>query len=164
MTGIKRKALVPPTPTSKAASAVMRANRGRDTKPELTIRRLLFAHGYRFRVHLKTLPGNPDIVFTKRKKAIFVNGCFWHQHPSPACPLRSRPKSNTEYWTAKLERNIERDRINQFLLHELGWQTFTIWECELSDLSLLSNRLAAFLGAPRDDRSRCDADTHPFST
>ena len=162
MTGIKREALVPPTPLSKAASAVMRANRGRDTKPELAIRRLLFANGYRFRVHLKTLPGRPDIVFTRRKKAIHVNGCFWHQHPSPACPLRSRPKSNAKYWTAKLDRNVERDRLNGVRLHDLGWQTLTIWECELSDLSLLSNRLAAFLGEPRVDRSRCAASAHLF--
>ncbi|MCY3790816.1 MAG: very short patch repair endonuclease [Gemmatimonadetes bacterium] len=140
----------------------MRANRGRDTKPELTIRRLLFANGYRFRIHMKTLPGRPDIVFTRRKKAILVNGCFWHQHPSPACPLRSRPKSHANYWTAKLDRNVERDRLNEVRLHDLGWQTLTIWECELSDLSLLSNRLAGFLGDPRVDQSRCTASAHLF--
>ena len=151
MTSMERKALIPPTPTSKAASAVMRANRSRDTKPELAVRRLLFSRGYRYRVHLKTLPGRPDIVFTKRKKAVFVNGCFWHQHPSPTCPLRSCPKSNTDYWTAKLEGNVNRDRQHNFRLHDLGWQTLTIWECELSDLRLLSNRLAAFLGDPRND-------------
>lgn len=153
MTSIERKALTPPTPTSKAVSAVMRANRGRDTKPELAVRRLLFSRGYRFRVHLKTLPGRPDIVFTRRKKAVLVNGCFWHQHPSLTCPLRSRPKSNTDYWTAKLERNVERDRLNQIRLHDLGWLTMTIWECELRDVGALSTRLATFLGEPRKDRS-----------
>ena len=156
MTSIRRQALFPPSPTSTAASAVMRANRSRDTKPELAVRRLLFSQGYRFRIHLKTLPGKPDIVFTRRKKAVFVNGCFWHQHPSPTCPLRSRPKSNTIYWTAKLDRNLERDRINEIRLSDLGWQTLTIWECELSDLDQLSDRLTTFLGKPRVDRLRSD--------
>ena len=148
MTGIERNALIPPSPTSKAASAVMRANRGRDTKPELTVRRLLFSCGYRFRVHLKTLPGTPDIVFTKRKKVVHVNGCFWHQHPQPTCPLRSRPKTNTDYWTAKLDRNVERDRLNTIRLQELGWETITIWECDLADHDLLWTRLTHFLGNP----------------
>lgn len=149
MIRIGRQALVPPTPTSETASAVMRANRGRDTQPELTVRRLLFSLGYRFRVHLKTLPGRPDIVFTRRKKAVFVNGCFWHQHPSPTCPLRSRPKSNTSYWNAKLQRNVERDRVNERRLQNIGWKTITIWECEIQDLDLLSTRLINVLGHPR---------------
>lgn len=149
MTGIRREALVPPKPTSDAASAAMRANRSRDTQPELAVRRLLFFLGYRFRVHLKSLPGRPDIVFTRRKKAVFVNGCFWHQHPSPTCPLRSRPKSNTDYWNAKLRRNLERDRVNEARLQEMGWDTITIWECEIPNLEVLSTRLTYFLGDPR---------------
>ena len=149
MTDIPREVLVSPTPTSEAASAVMRANRGRDTRPELAVRRLLFSLGYRFRVHLRTLPGRPDIVFTRRKKAVLVNGCFWHQHPSPICPLRSHPKSNTSYWSAKLQRNVERDRINERGLQDMGWKTITIWECEIPNHSLLLTRLTNFLGHPR---------------
>ena len=164
MTGIERRALIPPAPTSKAVGAVMRANRSHDTKPELAVRRLLFSLGYRFRVHLKTLPGTPDVVFTRRKKAIFVNGCFWHQHPSSTCPLRSRPKSNTGYWTAKLERNVERDRLNNIRLYDLGWQTMTVWECELCDVGVLSTRFATFLGEPRKDRLLFGEHAHLLSS
>lgn len=149
MTGIQRERLAPPTPTSATARVVMRANRSRNTRPELAVRRLLFAHGYRFRIHLKTLPGRPDVVFTKRKKAVLVNGCFWHQHPSPTCPLRSRPKSNTDYWSVKLQRNLERDRLNEARLREIGWEAITIWECEIPNLEILSTRLTHFLGSPR---------------
>ncbi len=138
--------LVPPAPSSKAVSAVMRGNRGRDTKPELIVRKLLFAQGYRYRVHLKTLPGRPDIVFTKRKKIIFVHGCFWHQHPSEVCPLRSHPKSNTGYWTEKLKRNQERDQATERHLCELGWDVLTVWECETQNTEILIQRLRSFLG------------------
>ena len=149
MTDIRREALVAPTPMITAVSTVMRANRSRDTKPELAVRRLLFSQGYRFRVHLKTLPRSPDVVFTRRKKAIFVNGCFWHQHSSLTCPLRSHPKSNLIYWSVKLQRNVERDQLNKRRLQEMGWKAITIWECETPNLDLLSTRLTVFLGHSR---------------
>lgn len=141
--------LTPPPPTSAAVSAVMRGNRGRDTKPELRVRRLLFAEGYRYRIHPKDLSGRPDIAFTGRKKAILVHGCFWHQHPSSTCPLRSHPKSNTNYWTEKLRRNQTRDAENKRQLHALGWDVLVIWECETRDITKVHKRLKAYLGAPR---------------
>ena len=147
MTGTGHTRLVPPapTPTSEAVSAAMRGNRGQDTKPELIVRKLLFEQGYRYRVHLKTLPGSPDIVFTKRKKVIFVHGCFWHQHPSKCCPLRSHPKTNKNYWTDKLKRNKERDKVNESRLHDMRWNTMTVWECETCNLNALLTQLREFL-------------------
>ncbi len=141
--------LRPPPPSSAAVSAVMRGNRGRDTKPELSVRRLLFAEGYRYRIHPKVLPGRPDIAFIGRKKAILVHGCFWHQHPSSTCPLRSHPKSNTGYWAEKLRRNQDRDIVDKRQLRDLSWDVLVIWECETRNLAKLRSRLKAYLGPPR---------------
>jgi DNA mismatch endonuclease (patch repair protein) len=96
--------------------------RSRDTKPEMIVRRLLHAAGYRYRLHTKDLPGKPDVVFKRRRKVVFVHGCFWHQHDREDCLDGRRPKSNTSYWHAKLERNVERDQEHIRRLHELGWQ------------------------------------------
>ncbi|MGH6946432.1 MAG: very short patch repair endonuclease [Kiloniellales bacterium] len=93
------------------------------------------------------MPGKPDIVFRSRKSVIFVHGCFWHQHSHPRCPLRSRPRTNTGYWNAKLERNVERDTENRALLYELGWRELTVWECETDNAEILRTKLSAFLGA-----------------
>lgn len=141
--------LRPPPPSSAAVSAVMRGNRGRDTKPELSVRQLLFAEGYRYRIHPKGLPGRPDIAFIGRKKAILVHGCFWHQHPSSTCPLRSHPKSNTSYWAEKLHRNQDRDIVDKRQLRDLGWDVLVIWECETRSLAKLRSRLKAYLGPLR---------------
>ena len=149
MSGQPEPPLRSPPPSSAAVSAVMRGNRGRDTKPELSVRRLLFAKGYRYRIHPKGLPGRPDIAFIRRKKAILVHGCFWHQHPSSTCPLRSHPKSNTGYWTVKLRRNRDRDAANERQLHALGWDVLVIWECEIHDLAKLLSKLKYYLGPPR---------------
>jgi DNA mismatch endonuclease (patch repair protein) len=127
-------------------SVIMRAIRSKNTKPERYIRKLLHSLGYRFRVHDKGLPGSPDIVFSARKKVVFVHGCFWHQHPNLACQSSRRPKSNTEYWDKKLNRNIQRDMENQEDLSILGWQYLILWECELNDLHSLQDRLVSFLG------------------
>ena len=140
--------LIPPAPTSRAVSAVMRANRGQDTKLELIVRKLLFSQGYRYRVHMKALPGRPDIVFTRRKKVIFLHGCFWHQHPSESCPLRCQPKSNTGYWSEKFRRNVNRDASNEHKLRSLGWELMIIWECETRDIHGTWGRLKTFLGPP----------------
>jgi DNA mismatch endonuclease, patch repair protein len=86
------------------------------------------------------------VVFTSRRAVVQVHGCFWHRHADPACPLRSRPRSNTAYWHAKLDRNIERDSEHERALAELGWQVLTIWECECRDKAQLGDRLVAFLG------------------
>ena len=124
-------------------SAVMRAVKSRDTSPERAVRKLLSARGYRYRLHAKTLPGAPDIVFPGRRAAIFVHGCFWHGH---ACKRGARmPKANAEYWRAKISRNIERDRASVDALKALGWRSLIVWECEIKG-EALARRLTSFLG------------------
>lgn len=124
----------------------MQTIRSKDTKPELRVRRLLHAMGYRFRVHLKDLAGKPDIAFTRRRKVTFVHGCFWHGHQANDCPDGSRPRSNTGYWNPKLDRNAERDRANADAIEAAGWDVLTVWACETLDEDALRGRMAAFLG------------------
>lgn len=126
----------------------MQAIRSKDTKPELRVRRLLHSIGYRFRVHLNELPGKPDIAFTRRRKVIFIHGCFWHGHQDASCTDGSRPRSNTGYWNAKLDRNAQRDRANADALQASGWNVLTVWACETLDEEVLRGRLVAFLGSP----------------
>jgi DNA mismatch endonuclease (patch repair protein) len=116
-------------------------------KPEMVVRRLVHGMGYRYRLHRKDLPGKPDLVFGPRRKAIFVHGCFWHQHSDPACKIARIPKSKLDYWTAKLGRNVERDQEHQAQLQVQGWRVLTVWECETKPKSLdaLRVRLRAFL-------------------
>lgn len=127
----------------------MQANRARDTRPELAVRRLLTNVGYRYRLHAADLPGRPDIVFRARRKVILVHGCFWHQHDSPQCRLRSHPKANTAYWGPKLARNRARDREVLAQLAKVGWKTLLIWECEVAASEELVIRLREFLGSTR---------------
>ena len=130
--------------TDPARSAVMRAVKGRDTKPEITVRRAAHALGYRFRLHRKDLPGSPDLVFPSRKKVVFVHGCFWHGHD---CARGARtPKTNAEYWRAKIARNVVRDARVERELAALGWAVLTIRECELNDGKTWKDRLVAHLG------------------
>lgn len=105
----------------------MSAIKGKNTTLELLVRKNLFKSGYRFRIHYK-LPGKPDIVFVKKRKAIFIHGCFWHLH---GCKLSTIPKSNTEFWEKKLKTNQQRDEVNIKSLHEQNWTTLILWECEL---------------------------------
>ena len=108
-------------------SAVMRAVRGKDTAPELVVRRLAHGLGYRFRLHRKDLPGKPDLVFPSRRKVIFVHGCFWHRH---GCPRgRSTPTTRRAFWEAKFAANVAHDRRNERRLRALGWGVMTVWEC-----------------------------------
>jgi DNA mismatch endonuclease (patch repair protein) len=102
--------------------------RGKDTKPEMRVRKFLHASGLRYRLHDKRLPGRPDLVFPSRKVAVFVNGCFFHQHPG--CPHARMPKSRLEFWGPKLAGNVERDQRNYANLVEAGWRVLVIWECE----------------------------------
>jgi DNA mismatch endonuclease (patch repair protein) len=129
-----------------AVRRVMRGNRSRDTKPERQVRSVLHAVGYRFRNHLRSLPGTPDIVFTARRKVILVHGCFWHGHPG--CRLAIVPQTRTEYWLPKLARNRIRDANNAEALDAMGWKAMTVWECELGDLLGVTSRMRAFLGSP----------------
>jgi DNA mismatch endonuclease (patch repair protein) len=117
--------------------------KSKDTKPELAVRHMLHSQGYRYRLHDRRLPGRPDLVFAARKKAIFVNGCFWHGHD---CPIGSRlPKSNTQFWADKRSRNQERDARQLEELRGLGWEALVIWECEVSRAPALLERLKHFL-------------------
>jgi DNA mismatch endonuclease (patch repair protein) len=130
--------------TPEQRSAVMRAVRGKDTTPELLVRRLTHALGYRFRLHAAGLPGKPDLAFPARKKVIFVHGCFWHWHNCKRG--RRMPKAHSGYWTKKLLKNQERDRRCRRALRRQGWEVLVIWECQTKDPAKLSERIAAFLG------------------
>ena len=126
-------------------SAVMRRVKGRDTGPEMRVRKALTALGARYRLHRKDLPGSPDIVMPGRRLALFVHGCFWHGHD---CPRGARtPKANRDYWTAKVGRNRVRDLRVQGELAARGWRVETIWECELKDAEALQARLEGLLNA-----------------
>ena len=127
-------------------SAQMSLIRARDTKPELIVRRALHKSGLRYRLHARDLPGRPDIVFRKHRIAVFVHGCFWHQHPDPSCRIARLPKSNLEYWMPKLERNVTRDAEQLSELEAGGWRVLVVWECETKDQEALSKMLRAFLG------------------
>lgn len=131
--------------TPAERSAVMAAVKGRGTKPEMIVRRLVHALGYRYRLHRKDLPGKPDLVFAGRRAVIFVHGCFWHGHD---CARGARePKQNAAYWAAKIARNRERDAANAVALCQAGWRVLTVWECEMKDRTALAARLQGFLGA-----------------
>ena len=127
----------------------MSAVRGRDTKPEMAVRRLLHSMSYRYRLHRKDLPGRPDIVFGRRRKAIFVHGCFWHRHPG--CSKTTSPKTRSEFWSEKFGRNVARDAQVEARLTELRWKTLTVWECEIRAPDALKLKLRAFL-----DDSSCE--------
>lgn len=120
--------------------------RGRDTKPEMLVRRLTHGMGYRYRRHRRGLPGSPDLVFPSRMKVIFVHGCFWHQHLDPGCKLARLPKSKLDFWGPKLETNRERDERNLVLLAEVGWDVLVIWECQTKNREELQARIGGVLG------------------
>lgn len=117
----------------------MRRIRSKGTSPEMTVRRTAHALGYRFRLHRKGLPGAPDLVFSSRRKVIFVHGCFWHRHKS--CSRATMPKTNTSYWKQKFKATVERDRRNMKKLKEIGWSPYIIWECSTRDLESLIKKI-----------------------
>lgn len=131
------------TLTPSERSQRMSLIRSADTKPERLVRQWLHGLGYRFRLHEKRLPGHPDIVFAKRRKVIFVHGCFWHRHNR--CALARMPKSGGSFWLEKLEGNRLRDARNRRALTRLGWRSLVIWECELHDPMRVMFRSIAFL-------------------
>lgn len=133
------------TLTGRQRSERMSRIRGKDTKPELKVRRLTHGMGYRYRLHRKDLPGKPDLVFLARRKVIFVHGCFWHRHPDPECRLARLPKSRLDFWVPKLEANRARDERNLELLVENGWEPLVIWECQTRDVVELKDCVRAFL-------------------
>ena len=117
--------------TPEKRTKIMKSIISDDTKPELVFRKYLFSKGFRYRKNYKKLPGRPDIVFIKKKIAIFVHGCFWHQHKN--CKITNIPSSNTSFWKEKFAKNLERDKRNQKDLKVRGWKVLIIWECEILD-------------------------------
>jgi len=115
--------------TDNKRSLLMARVRSRDTKPELILRSELHRNGFRFRLHCKNLPGKPDIVLPKYSAVIFVDGCFWHQHPG--CPKSKLPQTNFEFWQKKLDANVSRDRSTDIRLSSLGWEVIRVWECAI---------------------------------
>ena len=120
----------------------MAAVRQKHTAPELAVRRLLHHLGYRYRLHRRDLPGSPDLVFSRRKKVIFVHGCFWHGH---TCPKGALPKTRIDFWRKKVDRNRERDRTVVIQIQQIGWEVMTVWQCELAEINKLKCRLVRFL-------------------
>lgn len=118
--------------------------KNKNTAPEIIVRRMLHRLGYRFRLHRRNLPGNPDIVLPRYQAVVFVHGCFWHGHD---CRRGKRPASHTDFWNTKLDRNIERDKYNAVLLQELGWKVLVVWECWTKDQEELQSRLTTFLNS-----------------
>ena len=133
------------TLTRKQRSERMALIRGKNTRPELIVRRLVHGMGFRYRLHLRSLPGRPDLVFRPLRKAIFVHGCFWHRHEDPSCKLARLPKSRLEFWKDKLESNRKRDLKALKDLRGLGWDVLEVWECQLHQLDFLQDCLRSFL-------------------
>lgn len=127
----------------KQRSSLMARIRATNTGPELTVRRIVFAMGFRYRLHRRDLPGRPDIVFPSRKKVVFVHGCFWHGHRG--CSRTSIPKTRTEYWGPKIARNKNRDKQHLRELARAGWHALVLWECELANTSAVERKLLGFL-------------------
>lgn len=128
----------------KKRSKVMSNIRSKDTKPEILVRKMLFSKGYRYRLHVKNLPGKPDIVLRKYNAVVFVHGCFWHLHSG--CRDGTIPKTHTEYWEKKLLGNKERDMKHIENLQNLGWRVLRVWECEVEkDPEMVLNKIISFL-------------------
>ena len=133
-------------------SELMSRIRGRDTAPEITVRRIAHGLGFRFRLHRKDLPGRPDLVFPKHRAVIFVHGCFWHRHGG--CRYAYTPKTRVRFWTEKFRRNVVRDRQQEAALRGLGWRVLVIWECETGKVAMVERHLLEFLRPMDFKRSR----------
>jgi DNA mismatch endonuclease, patch repair protein len=139
--------------TDEPTSKRMRSVRSTDTAPERLVREILSRLGYRYRLHQRDLPGQPDIVFARARKVIFVHGCFWHRHHG--CRRCSMPTRNVELWKNKFERTVARDKMNLRRLRSSGWSTLVIWECTTMDERRLEARLKRFLSAGTNDAIDC---------
>lgn len=133
------------TRTAEQRRYIMQSVRSKDTGPEIIVRRVAHALGYRFRLHRRDLPGTPDLVFPSRKKAVYVHGCFWHGH---GCSKGRLPKSRPEFWIPKIERNKERDSEAIAAMEAMGWETLTLWQCATKDRDAVAKALVDFLGPP----------------
>jgi DNA mismatch endonuclease, patch repair protein len=131
--------------TPEQRSDLMRRVRGKDTCPEMIVRRLVHGMGYRYRLHRSDLPGRPDLAFGPRRKVIFVHGCFWHRHDDPSCKLARLPESHLEFWLQKFEKNKARDTLNQEKLIAVGWNSLVVWQCKLRNTAYIESEIRAFL-------------------
>lgn len=129
--------------SSEKRSWLMSRVKGRNTAPEILIRSILHRMGFRFRIHRRDLPGNPDIVLPLHSKVIFVHGCFWHGHKR--CPRSKRPTTRKGFWNRKLDQNIERDKHSQLELQRMGWKVLVVWECQTRKLEKLFSKLQKFM-------------------
>ena len=136
--------------SSRDRSLIMSHVRSKNTTPEMLVRSFLHRKGFRFRLHVKSLPGHPDIVFPKYKTVIEVRGCFWHRHQG--CKQASFPASNIQYWTEKFRRNVERDKRTKAALQKLGWRVIIVWECQLKKPSFLNRLPSRIIGCKRQNR------------
>jgi DNA mismatch endonuclease (patch repair protein) len=127
-------------------SALMGKVRGKDTKPEIVVRKIIHSLGFRFRLHRKDLPGCPDLVFASKRKVIFVHGCFWHRHKR--CKRATTPQTHTDFWQSKFDANVSRDRRNLNALTKAGWESLIVWECSLKHVERLAGDLRQFLDSP----------------
>jgi DNA mismatch endonuclease (patch repair protein) len=132
--------------SAAARSANMARVKGRNTRPEMIVRRLTHAMGYRYRLHVRDLPGKPDLVFRSRQKVIFVHGCFWHRHEG--CRRATTPQSNEAFWREKLSRNADRDAEQIKALNRKGWKVLVIWECQIRDRDAIAATIQSFLEGP----------------
>lgn len=132
--------------TPEQRSERMSRIKGKNSKPEMVVRRLVHGMGYRYRLHRKDLPGKPDLVLPRHRTVIFVHGCFWHRHHDATCTLARMPKSRLEFWEPKLEANHLRDIRNKEALEALGWRVLTVWECEVKEPLRIADRIRAILG------------------
>ena len=135
------------TVTPEERSEIMARVRSKNSRPEMLVRKIVFALGHRYRLHARSLPGCPDLVFRSKRKVIFVHGCFWHRHAN--CALARMPKSRLDFWTTKLEGNQKRDQRSKRALLRKGWKVLTIWECQLRDAVRLESRIKRFLDEER---------------
>ena len=130
--------------------------RGRDTLPERTLRKQLFAAGLRFRLQRKDLPGRPDIVLAKFGAVIFVHGCFWHRHPE--CRFTTTPKGNARFWEEKFQKNVARDKRSELALRELGWKVAIVWECAVTSIGLIDEDFSRLIAWLTDERLALEID------
>ena len=131
-------------------SRMMAGIKGRDTRPEMIVRRALHAEGFRFRLHVASLPGKPDIVLPRHRAAVLVHGCFWHRHHG--CRFATTPATRADFWAEKFYQNVERDRKAELALHALGWRVATLWECDIRSFD--ENALRHLTEWLRSDRAR----------
>lgn len=130
-------------------SEIMSKISGKETKPEILVRKFLFSQGFRYRKNDKRLAGKPDIVLPKYKTVIFVHGCFWHHHEN--CSKSAYPKTNRDFWKNKIQGNVERDKLNQMKLKELGWKVIVVWQCQIKNRTLFDESMSKLIRLIRED-------------